>query len=1145
MMTRLREFFENLSLRKAIASALLIGLVVPIGITTWTTLTERREALLERLDQDHIRIVEVLVRGMQTPLWEIRPDAGEPLLKALMLDTRVTAITISSSLMPRFLGIEAPERRLGEIRSRLSSVIYKGEEIGRVRVDMDTGQLEAQLTEQWGQILATGLMQLVTGLLIIIALLRYKVLGPLQRLVNQSQALAAGDLDQALGWHRQDELGVLGRSFDRMCQSLRDLVVNLEQRNAALQDREAALANQTAVLRAILDNMTDGVNLVDAQLRLVAWNDRFIDLLGLPRELVQCDVHIQELTRFDLVRGGCDPVNQETTLQALRETFLTDRACTTRYRLANGRQIDIRRQPMADGGFVSTYTDVTEQVEAQRKADEALHLLEAVMDAVPAILHVKDRNLRYQMVNRQFLDWWKLNREEVLGRTNQEIFMGEKLTHEESNSRNGKPGKPPRFRNFISLIAQLNERDQQLVETGKPLPFYEAIYEEFGTEPVTLLATKVPLIGTDGRVTHIVTVGLDISERKKAEQERQRWLQLFQDAIESIPNGFAVYDASQRLVTCNTAFAALYHVSAETLVGLTATELFQQTLPLVRTLDGHPPPTEPTQAPHAAPKFNGAPVELHLKDGRWLLANWHPTAEGGVVYVRTDITHLKLMEQELRDSEQRFRSIAETHPVPVVISALEKQRLLYASPGLASLLGAPVADIVSSRPQRFFVNPADRGKIKAMLLARGNVEAYECSLRRMDGAEIPVAITARRLIYQGIDAAVGGIIDLTAIKRAEGEIARQREALHQSEKLSALGSLLAGVAHELNNPLSVVVGRTIMLEEATTDSRHQERLTKIRQAAERCVRIVKTFLAIARQQPPERTWVHLNELIAMALELVGYGLHTTDIEVNLDLASDLPPLFADADQLTQVFTNLILNAQQALSELTGPRRLAIATRYQPCAHQVRVEVTDNGPGIPAALRSRIFEPFYTSKPVGTGTGIGLSFSYGVVTSHGGQITLEDPPEGGARFVLTLPLADAETPAETGTPTREVSANHHAILIVDDELDIAEMLGEILAREGHQVEMVASGNEALQKLARQDYDVILSDLKMPDLDGPGLYRQLSQSHPHLLERLVFITGDTLGMGGSEFLARTGRPVVEKPFVPKEIVHMVGQILRNNQ
>src|SRR4029453_7507340 len=183
------------------------------------------------------------------------------------------------------------------------------------------------------------------------------------------------------------------------------------------------------------------------------------------------------------------------------------------------------------------------------------------------------------------------------------------------------------------------------------------------------------------------------------------------------------------------------------------------------------------------------------------------------------------------------------------------------------------------------------------------------------------------------------------------------------EKLAALGSLLAGVAHELNNPLSVVVARAVLLEEQG-DSATQGAALKIRPAAERCARIVRTFLAMARQQQPERGPVALNEVVTAALDIASYAIRTSSIDVSLDLADDIPLILADADQLHQVLLNLIINAQQSLQDSPGPRRIKVKSRFDARAGTVAIKVRDNGPGIPEHLRARVFEPYFTTKPTG-------------------------------------------------------------------------------------------------------------------------------------------------------------------------------------
>lgn len=528
------------------------------------------------------------------------------------------------------------------------------------------------------------------------------------------------------------------------------------------------------------------------------------------------------------------------------------------------------------------------------------------------------------------------------------------------------------------------------------------------------------------------------------------------------------------------------------------------------------------------------PVELSITEVR--LA----TRRVFTAYVR-DLTERARMERALRESEQRFRSLAEVHPVPVGIVSVEAKRFLYVSPGLASLLGCSVADLLAREPAAIFADAAEFDILREKMRTQGAVDVHECTLRKADGTYLPASVTAKRIVYEGVHATVAAVMDLTERRHAEAELARQREALYQNEKLSALGSLLAGVAHELNNPLSVVVGRAIMLEEEAGDPETAAAVSKIRQAAERCARIVKTFLAMARQQQPERTPVHLNALVTPALDLVGYGLRTAGVEVRLDLAPDLPPLWADAAQMHQVLSNLLVNAQQALLPMPEPRWLQVATGWDAAANVLHLTVTDNGPGVPAPIRSRIFDPFFTTKPKGVGTGVGLSLSHGIIAAHGGTLTLESPPEGGARFVITLPLLAAVPPGEAAVSPAQHSIAPRTMLIVDDEPEVAAMLSDILTRTGHQTTVAHSGNAALACLARRNYDLILSDLHMPDLNGLDLYRHIQTSYPYLGERIVFITGDTLGATTRHFLTETGAPYLEKPIIPRDVVSLVQRLL----
>lgn len=485
---------------------------------------------------------------------------------------------------------------------------------------------------------------------------------------------------------------------------------------------------------------------------------------------------------------------------------------------------------------------------------------------------------------------------------------------------------------------------------------------------------------------------------------------------------------------------------------------------------------------------------------------------------------LKRRNAELVSSETRLRTVADLHPTAMTITRLSDRRMLFANVAWRDMFGTGSLRLEEFDARRFYVDPSDRERLFASVERGEDVTDAKMELRRSDGSHIPISMTARRTMYEGSPAMVAGMMDLTALKAAETEIARQREALHQSEKLAALGSLLAGVAHELNNPMSVVLGYSSVLKEHAPDEATRERAARIHGAADRCARIVRTFLAMARQKPQSKGAVEVNQLLQATVEMLGYQLRTADVEVIWDLAPALPTVWGDSDQLSQVLINLIVNAQQALQGVPQPRRLFLRTRRDDGF--VRIEVADSGPGIPEAIRPRIFDPFFTTKEVGTGTGLGLSVSRGIVLAHDGQIAADDRPEGGARLTVRLPESKAlekpETPIPRPTPDRR-----SAILVVDDEPDIRSLLADALASDGHRVEVAATGREAITLIDSHPYDLILSDLRMPDLDGPALYRYLKSRRSGLLSRLIFITGDVLSADIRGFLAGIDLPILEKP------------------
>jgi PAS domain S-box-containing protein len=433
----------------------------------------------------------------------------------------------------------------------------------------------------------------------------------------------------------------------------------------------------------------------------------------------------------------------------------------------------------------------------------------------------------------------------------------------------------------------------------------------------------------------------------------------------------------------------------------------------------------------------------------------------------------------------------------------------------------------------------------------------ELEARCKDGRIIPVELAITEVNLPERRLFTANLRDLSAAKESAAEIDRQRDALHQSEKLAALGSLLAGVAHELNNPLSIVLGQAVMMREAAEAgdvASIPERAGKIETAAERCARVVRSFLAIARRRKAEKQSVALAPLLDGAIDLLQYSLRSGGIEIVRDYNESVPEAFADPDQVQQIVVNLLVNAAQALESNAGAKEIRVSAQTGP-GRTVRIAVADNGPGIPKDIAARIFDPFFTTKPQGSGTGIGLSVSRGLAQAQGGHLAMVPSPLAGAAFELSLPLAESAT-AESGEAASPIGAGakmpangdsaFRRAIVIDDEPEIAVLVAEALRIAGFVCDVASGGREGQAMISGRagGYDAVVCDLRMPDIDGPALFAWLETHHPRLAARTIFVTGDALGPGAGRFLARNSRPVLEKPFPPGDVVRLVGEFARRD-
>lgn len=642
---------------------------------------------------------------------------------------------------------------------------------------------------------------------------------------------------------------------------------------------------------------------------------------------------------------------------------------------------------------------------------------------------------------------------------------------------------------------------------------------------------------------------------------------LLREAIDHLSDSFILYDRDDRVVLSNRSFHELfdYLPPKEDLVGMPMEALVRASLRVGTIMD---PEYKPGEEEEWLAGFLARRRErrLHLAEDTWPNGRWDLVKEqrldsGAFVSVRTEITDRKQAELALKEHELRLESelAARTRQLEAVLANVAQGvivldsdlRVVLTNQGLHDLIGYPmelgrpgthVSELIRDRLKHELRLPGEpEGKdIEIEELVQRRLQAYRhLTYERYrhpfpNGRHVEIA---RQRLPDGM--IICTFSDVTEQVNAEVELEAQREALYQSEKLSALGMLLAGVAHELNNPLSIVLGQAALLETLATSDSQRDRALRIRTAAERCARIVKTFLAMARNQPASRRPVQINELVRQSVEFTGYHFRRGRIEVVEELAAQLPQIQGDPDQLNQVVVNLLVNATQALTGVEGTRRVTVSTAYLPTSREVELRVFDTGPGVPEELRRRVFDPFFTTKPTGGGTGVGLSVCHGMITAHGGSIVAEAAPGGGALFRVRLPVP-AEAVVMDGEESGSAEGGAGRVLVVDDEPEIGEVIADFLAGTGLAVDATASSREGLQKALSRSYDVVICDLRMPDLDGPALFAEVGRLRPELMSRFIFVTGDLLSESSGAFLESCGRPYLEKPLLPAQVRRLVAAV-----
>ncbi len=466
----------------------------------------------------------------------------------------------------------------------------------------------------------------------------------------------------------------------------------------------------------------------------------------------------------------------------------------------------------------------------------------------------------------------------------------------------------------------------------------------------------------------------------------------------------------------------------------------------------------------------------------------------------------------------------------------------YANSAFCRALGWSPKE-VSLRPATEFLAEESRPQLDAIRTAAPTADAWRGTLvRRRKDESIFMSSGSVIALTDG----TGQVTNFVAVERDTTHEAQLRVQLIHSERLAAVGQLVSGVAHELNNPLQSIVGYTDLLIAAERQQSSRGDLEEIRFAAHRAAKIVQNLLAFVRRSSTERTTENLNAIVLRTVALRQYELASTGLVLEETYGEDLPPVLVNREEIQQILLNIVLNAEQAMRSAGLHGRLSIRT-LRAGTSDVAVEIQDDGPGVPEALAGRIFEPFFTTKNVGEGTGLGLSLAIGIAEAHGGELALI-PVSHGACFRLTLPTTTMPvvvTPPASQDMRSMPAGNGRRALVVDDEPALRQVLQRLLTQRGFIVDVAEDGHPACGLIEHHGYDVIFCDLQTPNMGGMELLDWIRRCQPASTAAFVLVTGSLLTRELQAVIESSHVAVLAKPFGAAALDTLLEELLAEPQ
>ncbi len=502
----------------------------------------------------------------------------------------------------------------------------------------------------------------------------------------------------------------------------------------------------------------------------------------------------------------------------------------------------------------------------------------------------------------------------------------------------------------------------------------------------------------------------------------------------------------------------------------------------------------------------------------------------------------KRAEEALRESEERYRSVFSEARDGITIVDMETGSIADCNPEFEKQTGRTLKQLKKMKIWEIITpEKASAAKKKFIEIQRsGTGGSADLEIQKPNGELVFIEFRSKRLGIQGGKYTQSISRDITERKKADEERIAIEQKAQVSSRLASVGEMAAGIAHEINNPLTGVIGFAHLLSKRDIPEDMRDDVEIISESAKRVSDIVKRMLTFARPQKGRRECIDIKQLVETTLALRAYELETNNIEVTTMLDPDLPLTLADGGQLQQVFLNMIINAETEMKLAHGRGKLSV--KAEKTGNTILISFKDDGPGITEENMAKLFNPFFTTREVGQGTGLGLSVCHGIIKEHNGQIYAESELGKGATFIVELPIVVEEKQLGLAElAAEEAEGPKGKILVVDDEPTVREFLTKLLAGKGHEVDSVGSASDALTMIKSERYGVILLDIKMPGMSGNELYQRVQKIAKSLAKRIVFVTGDVMGIDTMDFLAKAGAHYISKPIDVEELMKTINEIL----